>query len=199
MIKLIIFDIGGVIEDFAEEQYIDYICKKLNIDPKEFTDELFRILPSLEEGRITTTDMLKRVALLFDVNYRKLEWVGAMTKLVKINKNVAALVNTLGKSYRVILLTNVSKSRYMENVNIGLFKKVKTARVYASCYLGMSKPGQQIYRYVLKEEMAKASEAVFIDNMLVNVQGARKVGIKGIQFVGYAKLVRDLKRLGIRW
>ena len=199
MIKLIIFDIGGVIEDFAEEDYISYICTKLGLDKKEFGDELLRMLPSAEEGRISTREMLQRVALIFGINIRKLEWAGSMGRLARINERVAALVNRLDARYRLILLTNVSKSRYMENVRMGFFKRVKCRRVYASCYLRMSKPGQEIYRYVLWKENARPEECVFVDNLLINVQGARRVGIKGIHFVGYGKLVKDLRKLGIRW
>jgi putative hydrolase of the HAD superfamily len=199
MIKLLIFDIGGVIEDFAEEDYIDYICTKLGLDEKEFGDELLRILPSAEEGRISTKEMLGRVALLFGIGVRTMEWSSSMAKLAKINSKVLRLVNALDKRYRLVLLTNVSKSRYMENMRFGLFKKVKCDRVYASCYLGMSKPGQEIYRYVLEKENVRPGEAAFVDNMLVNVQGARKVGIRGVHFIGYAKLVKDLRKLGIRW
>ena len=196
MIRLIIFDIGGVIEDYTEQQYIRHICNKLKIDRDEFRDELLRILPSAEEGRISTREMLERVSLLFGINFRRLEWADSIRKLGRINPKMVDLVNRLHAKNRVILLTNVSKSRYMENVKFGFFKRVKTDRVYASCYLGLSKPGQQIYRYVLEKERVKPDEAVFIDNLEVNVKGARKVGMKGIHFVGHAKLVRDLKKLG---
>ena len=199
MVKLIIFDIGGVIEDFAEEQYIRYICGKLGIDKKEFGDELLRMLPSAEEGRISTREMLERVSLLFGLGFRKLEWAGSLRRLARINPRMARLVNRLNARYRVVLLTNVSKSRYMENVNMGFFRKVRCGRVYASCYLGMSKPWPQIYKYVLIKEKVKPEEAIFIDNLPVNVWGAKRVGIKGIRFVGYKKLARDLKKLGIRW
>jgi putative hydrolase of the HAD superfamily len=199
MPKLIIFDIGGVIEDFAEQRYVDYICRRLHLDKKEFGDELFRILPSAEEGRISTKEMLERVGLLFGISFRKLEWSDSMRRLATMNMPVVRLVNALHARYRLVLLTNVSISRYMENVEMGFFRKVECDRVYASCYLGMSKPWQEIYRYVLEKEKVAPKDVIFIDNMLVNVKGARKVGIKGIQFVGYRQLVKDLKKQGVRW
>lgn len=198
MPKLIIFDIGGVLEDFSEQKYVNYICAKLHLDRKEFGDELFRVLPSAEEGRISTREMLERVTLLLGVSFRRLEWADSMRRLAKLNPPVVRLANALRRRYRVVLLTNVSKSRYMENVGMGFFKKVKADKVYASCYVGMSKPSPQIYRYVLQERVGP-KDAIFIDNMLVNVKGARKVGIKGIRYVTYRRLVKDLKGLGIRW
>ena len=97
-----------------------------------------------------------------------------MRRLARLNLPVVRLVNALHARYRLVLLTNVSKSRYMENVDMGFFRKVKCDRVYASCYLRMSKPGQEIYRYVLEKERVRPEEAVFVDNLLVNVQGRKE-------------------------
>ena len=123
MTKLIIFDIGGVIEDFSEEDYIKYICKTLGLDSKVFGDELLRILPSAEEGRISTKEMLERVCILFGISPRKLEWSKSWIKLARMDERVADLVNRLGHKYRLVLLTNVSKSRYMENVRDGILQE----------------------------------------------------------------------------
>jgi putative hydrolase of the HAD superfamily len=199
MTKLIIFDIGGVIEDFAEEDYINYICRKLSLDRKAFGSELLRMLPSVEDGKATNRELLDRLTSRFGVSAKKLEWAGALKKLAKLNPKMVALFNALSLRYEVVLLTNVSRSRYMQNIDIGLFRKLKFPRVYASCYLRMSKPGTEIYKYVLKKEHVKAEDAVFIDNMAENTEGAEKVGITGVQFVGYDKLVRDLRKIGIKW
>lgn len=199
MTKLIIFDIGGVIEDFTEEQYIGYICKKLKLDRDKFGRELIAMLPAVESSRITTSEMLERLGRRFGVGAKRLEWAKSLGRLAKIDDKVADLVNKLNRRYRLVLLTNVSKSRYMENVRIGFFKRVRCGKVYASCYLKMIKPGARIYRYVLSREGVAAKDAIFVDNLFANVRGAEKVGIKGIQFTSYEKLVKDLKRLGIRW
>jgi HAD superfamily hydrolase (TIGR01509 family) len=62
----------------------------------------------------------------------------------------------------------------------------------------MAKPDPRIYRYVLKKMDIKPSEAIFVDNLKRNTNGAEKVGIKSIQFINYRKLVKDLKKLKIR-
>ena len=69
--------------------------------------------------------MLERVALIFGISYRKLEWADSMRRLARLNLPVVRLVNALHARYRLVLLTNVSKSRYMENVDMGFFRKVK--------------------------------------------------------------------------
>ena len=122
MIKLIIFDIGGVLENFKESTYSKYICKKLDLD----------------------------------------------------------------------------RSRYSSTLGAKLLDGVRRERVFASCYLKMAKPDARIYRYVLNHTGVAAAEAVFIDDRIENVKGAKRVGIAALRFTGYDKLVSDLNRLGVR-
>ena len=63
----------------------------------------------------------------------------------------------------------------------------------------MAKPDPKIYLYVLKKMCFDPNEAIFIDNLKRNTSGAKKVGIKGIQFTGYESLLKRLKNLGIEW
>jgi glucose-1-phosphatase len=198
MAKLIIFDIGGVLEDFAEEDYIKYITKKLNIDKRSFSRRLFAVIPNVERARASTRSMLAELAERFGVSIKSLEWSSALPKLARPNKRMIRLANSLKKNYKVVLLTNVSASRYRENVRMGLFDSLKGTRVFASCYLKMIKPAPEIYRYVLRKMKTKPSDAIFIDNLQVNVDGAKAVGIDGIVFTGYRKLLKDLKKRGIK-
>jgi HAD superfamily hydrolase (TIGR01509 family) len=62
----------------------------------------------------------------------------------------------------------------------------------------MAKPDPRIYRYVLEKMGVMPNEAIFVDNLKRNTNGAEKVGIKSIQFINYRKLVKDLKKLKIR-
>jgi 2-haloacid dehalogenase len=63
--------------------------------------------------------------------------------------------------------------------------------------LGLAKPDAAIYEAVLKSENRKAEEAIFIDDVAANVEGARAVGINGILFRGAEDLKRDLEQYGI--
>jgi len=51
---------------------------------------------------------------------------------------------------------------------------------------------------MLKKLGVKAEEAVFIDDKEINIDGAKKAGMKGIVFLNYQKLVQDLKLLGVK-
>jgi 2-haloacid dehalogenase len=60
----------------------------------------------------------------------------------------------------------------------------------------MIKPDQKIYELLLKRNNLNAHESVFVDDRLVNIQGAENLGIKGIHFSAPEKLRTELKELG---
>jgi len=197
MIKLIIFDIGGVLDTFYERQYISYITKKLHISQTAFREILVPQLKKSEVGKMKIKELQLMLSKRFGISIRKLEWNEEFRKLNRLNNDVVRLAGRLSKRYKIVLLTNVSRSRQTIKMETVL-KKVKYDRIFASCYLKMAKPDPRIYRYVLEKMKMKPSEAVFIDDREENVEGARKVGIAAIQFVGYGELVKRLRKLGIK-
>ncbi len=195
MVRLIIFDIGGVIIDFSEEMYASYISKRFGIPYRKFARALERYVPYMELGDEKAGDMEKKLAREFGLTVKELGWASSYRKLAKPKTNVINLARMLSRKYKVVLLTNVSYSRYIEARR--LLRGLINERIFASCYLHMRKPSRRIYLHVLKALHVKPGEAVFIDNMSENVEGAKKVGIKALRFTSYAKLVKDLKRLGV--
>jgi epoxide hydrolase-like predicted phosphatase len=198
MIKLMIFDVGGVIDRFDESMYIGYISKKLHINPIEFKNALIPTLDRMEVGTGTLAEMEEKLSKRFKVSKARLEWGPAFEKLNGVNWDVVNLINRLSKYYRIVILTNISRSRHLTKMHQDYMKKVKYERLFASCYLGMAKPDPRIYGYVLEKMGVKPGEAIFVDNLKRNTNGAEKVGIKSIQFINYGKLVADLKKLKIR-
>jgi glucose-1-phosphatase len=195
MIKLIIFDIGDVLINFNDEQYIRYITKKHRIDSKEFKRSLKPLVTRMEYGNLTLQDAENALAKKFKLSKMGLEWNTSYREIARLNKSVFSLVNRLSKRYTIALLSNVGRARYIEG--LGLLDGIKADRVFASCYIKMRKPEARIYRYALKKMGVNPIEAIFIDNMEENVVGARRVGITSIQFTNYGNLVKDLKRLKI--
>ena len=195
MIKLIIFDIGDVIINFNDDEYISYITKKLHINAKDFTKCLGPLVVKMEYGAMRLKETEDTLAKRFNTSDSGLEWVKSYKKMAKLNRPVLELVNHLSKRYKIALLSNVGRARYIEGLQ--LTKGIKTDHVFASCYIKMRKPEARIYRYALEKMKINPEEAIFIDNMEENVIGARKLGIKSILFIGYKPLVRDLKKLKI--
>ena len=54
--------------------------------------------------------------------------------------------------------------------------------IVISAEVGVVKPSAKIYEVALEQAKVKASEAVFVDDVAVNIEGCEKVGMKGILF-----------------
>ncbi len=194
--KLIIFDVGGVIDNFDEKLYTTYISKKLGLNQKKFRGTLLPMLDKMEVGKMNVSAMEKILAKTFKTTEIRLEWNQAFLKLNSVNEDMVRLINRLSKNYKIAILTNVSRSRHM--LQMRYMRRVKYDGMFASCYLGLHKPEHRIYRFVLKRMATKPQETIFVDNLWRNVEGARGVGIRAIQFVGYADLRRRFKAMGIK-
>ena len=59
------------------------------------------------------------------------------------------------------------------------------------------KPQPEIYRLLLNRYHLKADECLFIDDNIINVQGAEAIGIHGLQFTDVEQLKNDLQKMGI--
>jgi epoxide hydrolase-like predicted phosphatase len=64
-----------------------------------------------------------------------------------------------------------------------------------SAEVGLMKPDPRIYFTALKKMGARPEESVFLDDVLVNVEAARAVGMLAIQFTQPEKSLEELKQL----
>jgi epoxide hydrolase-like predicted phosphatase len=64
-----------------------------------------------------------------------------------------------------------------------------------SAEVGLVKPDPRIYRLALERLDVNPAESVFVDDILVNVEAARSIGMSAIQFTQPEKVLEDLKQL----
>ena len=64
-----------------------------------------------------------------------------------------------------------------------------------SAEVGLIKPDPRIYRLALEKLGTLPEESVFLDDVLVNVEAARSVGMSAIQFTQPEKTLEELKQL----
>lgn len=197
-IKAVVFDWGGVLmEDPSEEMYT-YFANKLGVDKDQLRkavkmNDIF--IQTDEEGE---TELWKKVCNELGCEMPDNQdslWHEAFKKVHLPYPKVRELAKSLRERYKTGLLSNTEKVGVMMIKNDGLEKDFDET-VY-SCEVGLVKPDERIYRLMLKKLGVKPEEAVFIDDKEINIDGARKVGMKGIVFLNYQQLVQELKQLGV--
>jgi epoxide hydrolase-like predicted phosphatase len=200
MIKCIIFDLGGVVIDFTNDKhYYPYLSKVSGISIRKIKRLIEgKMWAELDKDILPQKEFDRKVAKKLGILIKDVKWYELYKKEARIEKGTIELVRKLRRKYKIAYLSNVDRSRYTETTMELLKPYLKLFDYrFASCEIRLRKPTRRVFRYVLKHMKLKSSEAVFIDNTLENVKGARKAGIKGILFKNAKELEKQLKRSGI--
>ena len=102
----------------------------------------------------------------------------------------------MARRYPTYLLSNINDLHYKHIRRHYSFLRHARGAVL-SYRLGLRKPEPAIYRAALKMAGARASRAIFIDDIQENVESALKLGIKAIRFSDAQSLRRELSSLGL--
>lgn len=198
-IKNVVFDIGNVMVRWAPLEIV-----KLTFGETKGSEELAkRIFQSetwldLNKGFISEDDakaQYKQLLDLSDLDCERLFYYVKQTQIL-IYGSIDLLKRVKSSGYKVYALTdNVHEIVAYLKSEYSFWPLFDGATVSAE--LGLLKPQAEIYQSLLTHHKLAASETVFIDDMPHNVDGARAVGIAGIQFESAAQCEEELKALGL--
>lgn len=101
------------------------------------------------------------------------------------------LVERLALDRRVLLFSNTNAEHwtYLVGVTGGRLARIEH---YLSHEIGMLKPAPAAFGEVARRSGVVPAETVFIDDIEINVMGARAAGFQGITFTGQAALCAAL-------
>ena len=106
------------------------------------------------------------------------------------------LGHELSLRYGVWLASNTDEAHY--EYIIGKFPELLFYKKAALSYeMGTKKPQRQYFVKALEMFQIKAENAIFIDDILENIEAARKLGIVGIQFTTFQSLSGRLREYGV--
>lgn len=180
MTKALIFDFFGVICSEVAPVWI-----KTHL-PNESAEELHeRYIRSVDEGAVSDVEMFRTLANLANTTEEKIrkEW----HDLISIDQDLVTLIKNLKATYKIGLCSNAWSSfidPILEENNLSeLFDTI-----VISCEVHVTKPNQLMYETVLSELGIESNEAIFIDDDILNIQGAERAGMRGILFTSVEDL-----------
>jgi FMN phosphatase YigB (HAD superfamily) len=200
MIKCFIFDLGGVVIDFSNEKdYYPYLSRASGMPLNRVIGIVDRYVKvDLDKGTVSQRVFDKQVARQLGIKENEVKWYEMYKNKAGLFKGTIEIIKRLHVNYTIAYLSNIDRSRYKHTVKkilkpyLGLF-----GYRFASCEIALRKPSAEIYRYALRHMHYRPSEAIFIDNMMENVVGARRAGIKSILFKSPAQLESALRKMGV--
>ena len=203
-IKALIFDLGGVIIDYDNssdyfETEIAHISKDRHITKKQVASYVrTKLFPDFETGKMKAREFYAKMAKVFGIKASQVDWTGNFERRAKINESTIDTVKKASKrGYAIAYLSNVDYGRYRHVKRLLAPYRALFSFGFASCYMHMRKPNKNAFEYVLKKMRISGDQALFIDNEIQNVEGARAAGIKSILFKDNSGLLKELRRLGV--
>jgi putative hydrolase of the HAD superfamily len=184
MLKAVLFDVGGVLIRLDESKYYKYLSKISGIEVNKIINTLHILENKIDLGEISIKEFTEAVSKRLGIMKKEVKWLGFLKENISINKEVVDFAFQLHKRYKIGIITNADRARYLY-VKKHFGKELKLDKfdhVFVSCYLGMAKPSKRLFEYAINKMGVMPSEAVFIDDHIENVEGARAIGINGILF-----------------
>ena len=155
-------------------------------------------LDRADRGEFSAEAYLEAFGRLLGKTLSRAQWVEARRISMTPDLPMLSLVRSLGQSHRLALLTN--NDRLLSETIDNLFPELRPLfgpHLYVSADLTLAKPDPHIFRAVCDRVGAETKRSFFVDDLAVNVAGAKQAGLQGHVFKGVAGFVQALKSAGI--
>ncbi len=198
-IRALFWDVGGVLLNNAwDHEERDLALARFGIDRDEFEARHKELVPAFEQGRMGLDEYLERSVFYQARSYTREEFKQFMFSLSKPKLGALEIARGLSEKYFMATINN--ESRELNRYRIDTFELEDLFDLFvSSCFVGICKPDERIYRLALDLSQRKADECCFIDDRPGNVEAAAKVGMRTVLMKGAEQLRRDLLELGVEW
>ena len=200
-ITAVFCDVGGVLlTNGLDHGERGRVVEKFGLDTNDFEDRHHMLSSAMDDGQMDLDQYLDRTIFYRPRTFRQQEVREFIYAQSEPLPGSLAVIERIAKAGKVFLATLNNESRELNLHRIETFGLRKYFSVFfSSCYLGVSKPHQQIYQLALDLSQRQPEECVFIDDRSLNLESARHLGLHTIQFLNAAQMESDLKTLGLEF
>ena len=199
-IHAIFWDVGGVLLSNAWDhtQRIAAL-EHFRLDAEEFQSRHEMVVSSFERGKITLDEYLDRTVFYRNRPFTRDEFRDYMFSLSQPMPEVLAFARTLANSGKYFMGTINNESRELNLQRIEKYGLRKIFRLFvSSCFVGLRKPENGIYRLAIETTQINPEECCFIDDRALNLECAAKLGMRAIQMQTLDQLRGELGKLGVK-
>ena len=193
-IKAVIWDIGGVIartEDLAPR---DQLAQELGVTRQQL-NHLFFSGPEgtrAQNGEISRSELIAYVRS--ELNLAPGEYTDLEERFFagdRVDTALVAYIRSLKPRYKTGIISNAWSQ--LPEVLKGWDIIDAFDVIIGSGDEGMMKPDPRIYHLALSELGVEPEEAIFVDDFIENIEGARRLGMLGIHFKNTEQALGELK------
>jgi len=195
VIKTILFDLGNVIVPFDFKRAYAKLeplcnCEAADIPAKIRSTDL---VTRFETGRVGPEQFVEELSAVLGLKIAFAQFCDLWTCIFLPDPLIGeALLESLAGRYRLMLLSNTNPIHFdMVKTNYPLL------RHFHDCVLsyetGSLKPSSKIFQAAIQRAQCKPEECFFTDDILINIEAARKHGMDAVQFQSAAQLEDELR------
>ena len=200
-ITTIFFDIGGVLlTDGWGHDSRRAAAVQFGLDLDDFTDRHEKVAHLIETNRLTLEHYLDRVIFCRPRSFSRDEFrafVFAQSQPKPESLEIARQLAGLKKYFLATLNNEILELNLYRIEHFDLGKSFPV--FFSSCFLGLRKPDEAIYRAALEIVQRAHDQCLFIDDREVNLECPRELGLRTIHFQDAVQLRRELRENGVDW
>jgi epoxide hydrolase-like predicted phosphatase len=195
-IRAVFFDLGGVIVRTEYQAPRELLAERLNLTYEDLNRIVFESETSRKAsiGAITTeehwTAITKRIGRpASEADKIRTDFFAGDV----VDRNLLDFIRKLRPRYKTGVISNAwpnMRDYLIENKFDDAFDAI-----VVSAEVRVMKPEPKIYQIALEQLKADPHEAVFVDDMSSNVEGARRLGMQGILFQSPEQTLDKLKEI----
>jgi epoxide hydrolase-like predicted phosphatase len=196
-IKAIILDLGGVLLRTTDFTPREKLAARLGMSRNELEELIFggESGDLAQRGDITVQQHWANLAIQLNCSRNEINTlVEEFFAKDEIDHNLIDYVRKLHKSYKTGLLSNAFDDLRQIITERWHFEDAFDDMVI-SAEVGLVKPDARIFLLATEQLEVDANQAVFVDDMRRNIEGAKRVGLIGIHFQNPSQVRHDIENL----
>jgi len=200
-ISALFWDVGGVLLSDAwdrEQRQRSLEQFGMDEDEVEFESRHEMLVSSFERGKISLQDYLERTVFYRPRSFTIEVFTQHMLSLSQPYPDTLRLAKELTQSGRYLMSTINNESKELNLFRIQTFGLREIFSLFvSSCFVGLRKPEEGIYRLALEITQKPPGECCFVDDRPLNLDSASKLGMHVIQTKNAEQLRGDLQKLEV--
>jgi putative hydrolase of the HAD superfamily len=198
-ISAIFWDVGGVLLSNAwDHEQRRQTLKQFGLDDAEFESRHEMLVSSFERGKISLQEYLERTVFYRPRSFTPDAFKQYMFSLSQPIPEALQLAKELSRSCKYLMSTINNESKELNLLRIQTFGLREIFSLFvSSCFVGLRKPEDGIYRLALEITQRPPEESCFIDDRPLNLDTAARLGMHVIQMKSPEQLRQELQKLGV--
>jgi epoxide hydrolase-like predicted phosphatase len=200
-IRAVIFDFGGVLYFTPDLSWVKRWQTILGLKDDPFISTILSSPDSSEfvndvmVGKIPESQVWETLAKRWGISQTLVNRMRRGTFSSKRwNKDLARFIESVRPNYKTAILSNAGSDARQTFTRAYKIDQL-VDEIIISAEEKIAKPNERIYQIATERLGINPDEAIFVDDLLPNIEAARKYGMHGIQFLETNQVIADVQKI----